>query len=144
LAGTVRNTMRSNGSGYVWDHRVGRKDGCQPMTYVKYTTQALADVATMDSSLFSGDLMKRVATTMATKVLKNTDGTSLATNICGGGSYGSLSLFAHHPFAQLAPWDGSGKLRTAAARAYAAFERNSLSSPRSANLPSTMVFTLGR
>jgi hypothetical protein len=110
---------------------------------VKYTTQAMVDVASMDSSLFNSSFMRQVAKTMANKALKNSSGTSLASNICGSGSFGSIGMFVAHPFAQLARWDGSGKLRTAAERAYAARERNA-SSPSSANLPATMVFTLGR
>jgi hypothetical protein len=143
LAAAVRGNMRVSGTGYVWNHRVGQKSMCQPITYVKYTTQAMVDVATVDPKLFRPEFMKRVANTMAHKVLKSSSGTSLAADACGNGSLGNLNIFVQHPFAQLARWDGSGKLRTAAERAYAARERNA-SSPSSANLPATMVFTLGR
>ena len=143
LAGTVRNTMRSSGGGYVWDHRVGSRGGCQPMVYVRYTTQALVDVATVDSGLFSSSFMRQVANTMASKALKSSTGIPLAGNICGSGTYGNRNAFFNFPYAQLAPWDSSGRLRSAAERVYAALERNA-SSPKNANIPATMVFALGR
>ena len=143
LAGKVRSTMRSSGSGYVWDHKVGDRSDCQPMVYVKYTTQALADLSTASSSLFDSSFMKRVAYTMARKALRSSSG-SLASNICGSGSYGSVYTFAQHPFAQLAPWDSSGRLETAAERVYAATERHNTSSPKTSNLAAIMVFTKGR
>jgi len=144
LAGQIRGTMRSSGSGYVWDHKVGRRGGCQPMVYVRYTTQAMADIASVDSRLFSSSFMKKVAYTMARKALKSTSGTKLAGNICGRGSYGSVHMFAQHPYAQLAAWDSSGRLETAAERAYAATERRSMSSPKTSNVAAQMVFSLGR
>ncbi len=144
LAGRVRDTMRSSGSGYVWDHKVLQTSRCQPMVYVKYTTQALADIATVDSRLFDSGFMKKVAYTMAHKALKSTSGTSLASDICGGGTYGSLYTYAQHPYAQLAAWDSSGKLKVAAERAYAATERRDLSSPTTSNVAAQMVFSLGR
>ena len=144
LASKVKGTMRSSDGGYVWSHRVGSRSGCQPITYVKYTTSALADLATVSSSLFDSSFMKRVARTMANKALKSSSGTKLASNICGSGSYGSVSTFNEYPYAQLAPWDSSGKLETAAERAYAAVERHSMSSPRTSNIPAIMVFAKGR
>ncbi len=144
LASRVRGTMRSSGSGYVWPHAVSRTSGCQPMVYVKYTTQALADIATADSSLFDSTFMKKVAYTMAYKVLKSSDGSSMAGNACGSGSYGSLYIYAQHPYAQLAAWDSSGKLKAAAERVYSATERYSMESPKTSNVAAQMVFTLGR
>ncbi len=144
LAGQIKGTMRPSGQGYVWDHKVLQTSGCQSMVYVRYTTQALADIATADSSLFDSTFMKKVAYTMAHTALNNTDGTSLASTICGGGTYGSLYTFAQHPYAQLAAWDSSGRLETAAERAYAAVERHNLSSPKTSNVPAQMVFSLGR
>ena len=144
LASRVRGTMRSSGSGYVWDHKVLQTSRCQPMVYVRYTTQALADIATVDSSLFDSTFMKKVAYTMAYKALNNTSGTSLASDICGGGTYGSLYTYANHPYAQLAAWDSSGRLETAAERVYAATERHDLSSPTTSNVAAQMVFSLGR
>jgi len=144
LASKVRGTMHSSDGGYVWAHEVSSRSGCQPMTYVKYTTSALADLSTASSSLFDSSFMKRVAYTMAHKTLKNSSGTSLADNICGSGSYGSVNMFAEYPYAQLAPWDSLGRLETAAERVYAASERHNLSSPKSANIPAIMVFTKGR
>lgn len=143
LASKVRSTMRSSGSGYVWDHEVGSRSGCQPMTYVKYTTSALADLSTASSSLFDSGFMKRVAYTMGRKALKSSSG-SLASNICGSGSYGSVHTFAEYPYAQLAPWDSSGRLETAAERVYAAAERHNTSSPKTSNLAAIMVFSKGR
>jgi len=144
LAGTVKNTMRSSGSGYVWAHQVSRKSGCQPTVYVQYTTQALADLASGGSGLFDTTFMKRVANTMAYKVLKSTDGTSMAANVCGSSSYGSIYTFAQMPYAQLAPWDGSNRLKSTAERVYAATERRTMESPKTANIAAQMVFTLGR
>ncbi len=143
LASKVRGTMRSSDGGYVWAHEVGSRSGCQPMTYVKYTTSALADLSTASSSLFDSSFMKRVAYTMARKALKSSSGTSLADNICGSGSYGSANMFNEYPYAQLAPWDSSGRLETAAERVYAAVERRS-STPKTSNLAAIMVFTKGR
>ncbi len=143
LAGTVKGTMRSSGSGYVWDHKVGSRSGCQPMVYVKYTTQALVDLASANSGLFDSSFMRRVAYSMANKGLRSTSG-SLASSICGGGSYGSVYTAAQYPYMQLAPWDSSGRLKSAAERVYAATERYNTSSPTSYTVPATMVFTLGR
>jgi hypothetical protein len=143
LTATVKGTMRSSGDGYVWDHEVGKQDRCQPMVYVRYTTQAMVDVATVDSSLFNSSFMQQVANTMASKALTNSTGTPLANDICGSGTYGNTNAFFNFPYAQLAPWDSSGRLRSAAERVYAALERNA-SSPVNANIPATMVFTLGR
>ena len=142
MTGLVKDAMRLSDGGYVWSH-FRHKGGCQPMVYVRYTTQALADVATADASLFDATFMKRVARTMAYKALRNTSG-ALAGNSCGGGSFGTVRSFADAPYAQLAPWDPSGRLETAAANAYAVAERHNLDSPRSANVAATMVFTLGR
>ncbi|CAA9560130.1 MAG: hypothetical protein AVDCRST_MAG86-546 [uncultured Truepera sp.] len=144
LAGQIRGTMRLSGQGYVWDHKVLQTSGCQPMVYVRYTTQALADIATADVSLFDSTFMEKVAYTMAHMALNNTDGTSLASTICGGGTYGSLYTFAQHPYAQLAAWDNSGRLEIAAERVYAATERYNMSSPTTSNVAAQMVFSLGR
>jgi len=150
LTRTVRGQMKTvstpRGVGYIWRHDVTGRGTlkCQPMVYVRYTTQALADLATADTSLFSRTFMTRVANTMAYRALKNPNGTSLARDICGGGTYGSVYMFAQHPYAQLAPWDGSGRLEAAAERAYAATERWNLSSPTTANVAAQMVFSLGR
>lgn len=144
LAGLVKDTMRLSDGGYVWSHFRGTMSGCQPMVYVRYTTQALADLATADPNLFDATFMKRVAYTMAYKALKDTDGTKLAGNSCGtGGTYGTVRTFSQSPYAQLAPWDGSGRLKTATERAYAVVERENLASPKSSNTPAIMVF-LGR
>jgi hypothetical protein len=143
LAAAVRRNMRVSGNGYVWSHQVGRKSICQPMVYVRYTTQAMVDVATVDSSLFSSSFMRQVANTMASKALKSSTGIPLAGNICGSGTYGNRNAFFNYPYAQLAPWDSSGRLENAAERVYAALERNA-SSPKNANIPATMVFALGR
>jgi hypothetical protein len=59
LTGLVKGTMRTSGSGYVWDHKVGGTSGCQPTVYVKYTTQALVEIATADSSLFDSSFMRK-------------------------------------------------------------------------------------
>ena len=143
MASKVKGTMRSSDGGYVWAHRAGDRSGCQSMTYVKYTTSALADLSTASSSLFDSSFMKRVAYTMARKALRSSSG-SLASNICGSGSYGSVYTFAQYPYAQLAPWDSSGRLETAAERVYAATERHNTSSPKTSNLAAIMVFTKGR
>ncbi|ADI13647.1 hypothetical protein [Truepera radiovictrix] len=149
MARIVENNMRSvntpSGTGYVWDHRVqlsGRaSNGCQPMVYVRLTTQGLADLATQ--GVFSNTFMQRVANGMAHVGLKSTDG-QLAGNICGSGTYSNRSAVRNFPYAQIASWDRSGRLRTAAERVYNATERHNLSQPRLYNLPATMVFTLGR
>ncbi len=144
LAGLVKDTMRLSDGGYVWSHFRGTMYGCQPMVYVRFTTQALADLATADPNLFDATFMKRVAHTMAYKALKDIDGTKLAGNSCGtGGTYGSVRTFSQSPYAQLVPWDGSGRLETATERAYAVVERENLASPKSSNTPAIMVF-LGR
>jgi hypothetical protein len=153
MAGVVRGNMRltstPGGSSYDWAHRVqlsgsGSLLGCQPMTYVKYTTQAFADLATQDSRLFDSTFMQGVASTMAYKAWKNLDGTQLANDICGGGTHGSLYYGASHPFTVLAAWDNSGILKEIAIRTYYATEQNREASPRVYNLPAMMVFTLGQ
>ncbi len=145
MTGIVKDTMRSSDGGYVWSHERGRRDGCQPMAYVKYTTQTLADLATSGSGLFDSAFMKRVAYTIAHKVVKNTDGSYLAGDACGGGSrYGHLYYFVSYPYSALARWDTSGRLELATQRAYDETERSNKSSPRIYNLPAIMVFTLGK
>ncbi|WMT58583.1 hypothetical protein [Truepera radiovictrix] len=149
MARIVENNMRSvntpSGTGYVWDHRVqlsGRaSNGCQPMVYVRLTTQGLADLATQ--GVFSNTFMQRVANGMAHVGLKSTDG-QLAGNICGSGTYGGLYHFVSRPYVHLAPWDHSNRLREAAERTYNATERGRLASPRIYNIPASMVFILGR
>lgn len=152
MAGVVRGNMRltstAGGPGYEWGHfvQLGGSEslGCQPMVYVRYTTQALADLATQDSRLFDTTFMQRVANTMAYKAWKTTDGSQLANDVCGGGSHGSLYYSSSHPYTVLAAWDQSGRLEEISIRAYYATERNRESSPRTYNLPAVMVFTLGR
>lgn len=153
MAGVVRGNMKvtstPSGIGYEWAHRVqlsgsGSFSGCQPMVYVRYTTQAFADLATQDARLFDSTFMQQVANTMAYKAWKNTDGTQLANDVCGGGSYGSLYHGASHPYTVLAAWDTSRRLEEIAIRTYHATEHNRESSPRIYNLPAMMVFTLGQ
>lgn len=152
MAGIVRGNMRltstSGGTGYEWGHGVqlngSESLGCQPMVYVRLTTQALADLATQDSRLFDTTFMQQVANTMAYKAWKSTDGTQLANDICGGGSHGSLYYSASHPYTVLAAWDSSGRLAEISIRAYYATEQNREASPRTYNLPAVMVFTLGQ
>jgi hypothetical protein len=143
LASSVKGTMRSSGSGYVWAHTVSSRSGCQATVYVKYTTQALVDLSSANSGLFDSGFMRRVAYTMAHKVVKSTSG-KLASNVCGSGSYGSVHTASQYPYMQLAPWDSSKRLKNAAERLYAATERHRQSSPVSYTIPATMVFTLGR
>jgi hypothetical protein len=145
----MKPTTTPSGPGYTWLHDVNERTGrgslgCQLTVYANYTTQAFADLASANSSLFSTLFMKRVANTMAYRVLKNPNGTKLAGRVCGDGSYGSVFIFAQYPYAQLAPWDASGRLKAAAERAYAATERRSMSSPKTANLAAQMVFALNR
>ncbi len=151
MAGVVRGNMRLNitpsGSGYEWGHFVqlggSESVGCQPMVYVRYTTQALVDLATQASGLFDDTFMQRVANTMAHKAWKRIDGTELAGDVCGGGQHGSLYYSASHPYTLLAPWDASGRLEEISVRAYYATERGREASPRTYTLPAVMVFTLG-
>lgn len=152
MSEVVKRNMRPSetpgGESYIWDHRVQLRGeaslGCQPMTYVKYTTQALADLAVMDAGLFDAAFMKRVANTMAYTALLKDDGSSLAGDSCGVGTYGSVNTFAGMPYAQLAPWDDSDRLRIAAERAYAVVEKWNLASPKTPNIAAQMVFTLAR
>ena len=152
MSEVVKRNMRLSetpgGTGYVWDHHVQLSGdaslGCQPMVYVKYTTQALADLAVMDANLFDATFVKKVANTMAYTALLNDDGSLLAGNICGIGTYGTINTFAEMPYAQLAPWDGSNRLKIAAERTYVHRERWNLNSPRTPNIPAQMVFTLAR
>lgn len=143
MVGIVKRNMRDKDGGYVWDHRIETKGspnrGCQSMVYVRYTTQALADLGSR--GVFDPSFMKKVAKTMANKGFRSS--TSLAGNICGSGSYGTIYSILQLPYTALAPWDSSGKLETAAERVYAAKERRT-SSPKSANIPAMMVFTKDR
>ncbi len=153
MVGVVKDHMKTtstpNGTGYTWDHRINDGTnqsyiGCQPTVYIRYTLQAFADLATLDSSLFDSTFMKRVANTVAHKVLKDTDGSYLTNNVCGGGKYGNLYYFVSYPYSVLARWDASGRLELATRRAYDETERSNKSSPRIYNLPAIMVFTLGK
>ncbi len=144
MTGLVKDAMRLDDGGYIWSH-FRNKEGCQPTLYVRLTTQAIVDVATADAKLFDATFMKRLAYTMAHKVLRKADGSSMSYNSCGTGrDFGNVNTYAERPYAQLAPWDASGRLEAAAKSAYAAAERYNLDSPRSANVTATMVFTLGR
>ncbi len=148
----VKRNMRPSetpgGPAYIWDHRIrfsGEASlGCQPMVYVKYTTQALADLAVMDAGLFDTAFMKKVANMMAYTALLKDDGSLLAGDSCGTGTYGTINTFAAMPYAQLAPWDDSGRLKVAAERAYATVEKGNLASPRTPNIAAQMVFALTR
>ncbi len=144
MTGLVKGAMRLEDGGYIWSH-FRHKEGCQPTLYVRLTTQAIVDVATVDSKLFDTTFMKRLAYTMARKVLRKADGSSMSWNSCGTGKdFGDVRTYAERPYAQLAPWDSSGRLEAAAKSAYAVAERYNLDSPKSANVAATVVFTLGR
>ena len=144
MTGLVKGAMRLDDGGYIWSH-FRNKEGCQPTLYVRLTTQAIVDVATADAKLFDATFMKRLAYTMAHKVLRRADGSSMSYNSCGTGrDFGDVRTYAERPYAQLAPWDASGRLEAAVQSAYAVAERENLDSPRSANVAATMVFTLGR
>ena len=152
MSEVVKRNMRPSetpgGAGYIWDHRVQLSGeaslGCQPMVYVRLTTQALADLAVMDANLFDTTFMKKVANTMAYTALIKDDGSQLAGDSCGTGTYGTINTFAGMPYAQLAPWDDSERLKTAAEHVYAYVERSNLALPRTPNIPAQMVFTLAR
>ncbi len=152
MSEVVKRNMRPSetlgGPAYIWDHRVQlsgeASTGCQPMVYVRLTTQALADLAVMDASLFDTVFMKKVANTMAYTALLRDDGSLLAGDSCGTGTYGTINTFAGMPYAQLAPWDDSGRLKVAAERAYATVEKGNLASPKTPNIAAQMVFTLAR
>ncbi len=152
MSEVVKRNMRPSetpgGPGYIWDHRIQLGGvaslGCQPMVYVRLTTQALADLAVVDANLFDTAFMKKVANTMAYKALLKDDGSLLAGDSCGAGSYGTVNTFAGMPYAQLAPWDDSNRLRVAAERAYAVVEKWNLASPKTPNIAAQMVFTLAR
>ena len=144
MTGLVKGAMRLSDGGYIWSH-ARDKGGCQPTLYVRLTTQAIVDVATADATLFDETFMKRLASTMAHKVLRRADGSSMSYNSCGTGrDFGDVRTYAERPYAQLAPWDASGRLEAAVQSAYAVAERENLDSPRSASAAATMVFTLGR
>ena len=144
----MRPSITPGGPGYIWDHRVQLSGeaslGCQPMVYVRLTTQALADLAIADANLFDTTFMEKVANTMAYAALLKDDGSLLAGDSCGAGSYGTINTFAGMPYAQLAPWDDSNRLRVAAERAYAAVEKWNLASPKTPNIAAQMVFALAR
>ncbi len=144
MTGLVKGAMRLEGSGYIWSH-FRHQGGCQPTLYVRLTTQAIVDVATADAKLFDSAFMKRLAYTMAHKILRKADGSLMSWNSCGTGSdFGTIGTYAERPYAQLAPWDASGKLEAAVKSAYAVAESSNLDAPKSASTAATMVFTLGR
>jgi len=154
MVGVVKNNMRATstpvGVGYVWPHRVELNGlvstGCQPITYVKYTIQGLADLGS-HSGLFDTTFMRRVANTMANTVWKDTGGQhpQLAANSCGSDVYmSSLYNSSSHPFTVLAPWDETGRLAEISIRAFYVTERGREDSPRIYNLPAMMVVALGQ
>ncbi len=136
----LKKTIRSDG----WAHWLGDTSGCAPTVYVPLTAIALADLSTNGSGLIDSATMKRAASTVAHKVMKNSSGTSLAGNNCGSGSYGSSASIATFSFTQMAAWDSSGRIVSISERVYNATERYRLSAPIRTPLPAALTFVKGR
>lgn len=146
MASVVKENMRpvstTAGEGYVWDHRVqlsGSASGaCQPTVYIRLSVQAFQDLAMLDSNLFDTTFMRKIANTMAYKVMKSSSGDPLANDVCGNGTYGNTWPYAKWPYAAAAPWDTSGRLESALRSAEG---RVSLAPY---NVPAMMIYSLGR
>ncbi len=146
MASVVERNMRpvstTAGEGYVWDHRVqlsGSASGaCQPTNYARLSVQAFQDLAMLDSNLFDTTFMRKIANTMAYKVMKSSSGDPLADDVCGNATYGNTWPYTKWPYAAVAPWDTSGRLESALRSAEG---RVSLAPY---NVPAMMIHSLGR
>ena len=139
LAGLVRGTMRASGDGYIWAHHRSEMSGCQPTVYLHYTMAAMADLAVVDSGLYSSSFMAKIANTVADRLIRTSDGHSIVGNICTNqGVYDNYWAFSKHPYAIAAPWDASGKIeRTLRETFKATYEGYYI-------VPSMMIHSLGR
>lgn len=139
-AATLKRTIRTDG----WAHFFGRSSGCQPMVYVPLTSIALADLATNGSGLIDNATMQRASRVVATKIMNNTSGTSVAADACGNGSKGGVGSIATFSFTPMAAWDGSGRIESISERVYNATERYNLNTPVRTPLPAALTFVKGR
>lgn len=140
MAATFKRTIRSDG----WSHYFGQTSGCQPMVYVPLTSIAMADLATNGSGLIDTATMQRAAAAVASRAMKNSSGTSLAANICGDGSYGSMGSLATFSYTPMAAWDRTGRIEMISERVYNATERYNLNTPLRTPLPAALTFVKGR
>ncbi len=146
MASVVKKNMglvsTTAGEGYVWDHRVqlsgSASGGCQPTVYVRLSVQAFQDLAMLDSGLFDTTFMRRIANTVAYKVMRSSSGDTLAGNVCGSGTYGNQWAFAKYPYGAVAPWDASGRIERALRYAEGKID----AAPY--NVPAMMILSLGR
>lgn len=139
LVGLVKGTMRTSGDGYVWSHFRSTTSDCQPTVYLGYTMGAMADLAVVDSSLYSSSFMAKIANTVANRLIRTSDGHSMVGNICTNeGVYGDYWGFSKHLYAVSAPWDASGKIERTLRETFKATNQGYYI------VPSMMIHSLGR
>lgn len=124
-AAHIASLIQPRGAGWWWDHRVPGIHagtgplGCQPTVYGAHTMFELADMHFEGLYPFSETaFMVRMAATFRDSVIRPGDLSSMAGDICGGGS--DINRWSINPGAFLSAWDASGALADYSRRVYEA------------------------